>query len=434
MPDIALQPLSGGFAAVMAPPGSKSLSNRAMVLAAMARGRSILRNVLLADDTRVMIDGLQRLGYGVSVDEPAACVTIDSAGAKPTAAGAELFCGNSGTTIRFLAALCSLGKGDFVLDGVARMRQRPIGELVDLLRQMGVRAMYLAEAGFPPVRVHADGLPGGIVQFGAAQSSQFLSAVLMVSPAARHEVTVDLVGPQTSWPYVAMTMRMMDAFGLTPELVRDPDTAEPKQIVVPRGEYQPRDFTIEPDASNATYFMALAAVHPGSKLTIRGLGKHSLQGDIGFADLLKRMGAGVEIGEDFITIIGGDELWGIDADLSTMPDTAQTLAVTALFATDRTTLRGLHTLRVKETDRLAALSNELTKLGAGIEIEGDTLHIDPPKKIQPAHIETYEDHRMAMSFAVAGTKAAGVVIKDAQCVNKTYPGFFSDLAKVMAGD
>jgi 3-phosphoshikimate 1-carboxyvinyltransferase len=418
----------------MAPPGSKSLSNRAMVLAAMARGHSVLRNVLLADDTRVMIEGLQRLGYGVSVDEAAACVSIDSAGAKPAAAGAELFCGNSGTTIRFLAALCSLGKGDFVLDGVARMRQRPIGELLDLLHQMGVRAMYLGGEGFPPVRVHGDGLPGGIVKFGAAQSSQFLSAALMVSPAARHEVTVDLVGPQTSWPYVAMTMRMMDAFGLTPELVRDPDTAEPKQIVVPRGEYQPRDFTIEPDASNATYFMAVAAVHAGSKLTIRGLGKHSLQGDVGFADLLMRMGAGVEIGEDFITIIGGDELWGIDADLSIMPDTAQTLAVTALFATERTTLRGLHTLRVKETDRLAALSNELTKLGAGIEIEGDTLHIDPPTKIQPAHVETYEDHRMAMSFAIAGTKAAGVVIKDAQCVNKTYPGFFSDLAKVMAGE
>jgi 3-phosphoshikimate 1-carboxyvinyltransferase len=342
---------------------------------------------------------------------------------------ADLFCGNSGTTIRFVAALCALGRGRYTLDGIPRMRQRPIGQLVDLLRNLGVRANYLEASNFPPIEILADGLPGGMLKFISGQSSQFLSAVLQAAPYARNEVRVELEGKQTSWPYVAMTMRLMDEFGHTPHLIRDP-MGNPRQIIIPTGKYAATNYAVEPDASNASYFLATAAIHPGASVTIEGLGKSSLQGDIGFADLLHQMGADLLFGGDFITVIGTGKLRGIEADLLGMPDMAQTLAVAAVFAEGSTHLRGLHTLRVKETDRVAALASELAKLGAEVEIEGDDLTITPPKHPRTAAIDTYDDHRMAMSFAVAGTKIDGVVIKDAECVNKTYPGFFKDLEKL----
>ena len=433
MSDWTIQPVTSPFRAEITPPGSKSLTNRALVLAALADGVSTLTNLLFADDTLVMLENLDRLGFRLLIDRVASTVQVHGRAGRIERESAELFCGNSGTTIRFLAALCALGKGDFTLDGVARMRQRPIGELLDLLRNMGARITCLQADGFPPIRVHAHTLAGGIQRFGAAQSSQFLSAVLIVSPYARHEVQIDLEPNQTSWPYVAMTMRLMDEFSITPELIRDPRTDEPKRIIVPQGVYGARELAIEPDASNATYFLALAAIHSGSRVTVRGLGKHSLQGDVQFANVLKRMGANARIESDSIIVDGPDELEGIEVDLSHMPDTAQTLAVTALFANGATTIRGLHTLRLKETDRLAALSAELTKLGAGAEIQGDSLTIHPPASIHSAAIETYDDHRMAMSFALAATKAAGVVIRDRQCVNKTYPNYFDDLQKTLAG-
>ena len=305
------------------------------------------------------------------------------------------------------------------------MRQRPIGDLVVLLKNLGVRIEYAMERGFPPIVVQAKGLPGGIARFGGSQSSQFLSAVLQVAPYARHEVHIDLEGRPTSWPYVAMTMRLMDEFHVTPELVLDPKTQEPRRIVIPHGTpYRAVDYAIEPDASNATYLLAAAAIHPGAKVTVEGLGRRSLQGDVAFADVLHRMGADLLFGPDFITVIGPGRLEGIEADLSAMPDTAQTLAVAAL----------LHTLRVKETDRVAALATELTKLGADVDVEGDDLTIHPPQGgPRPASIDTYDDHRMAMSFALAGTRATGVTIKDAECVNKTYPQYFQDLERVLAG-
>jgi 3-phosphoshikimate 1-carboxyvinyltransferase len=431
MNDMAIEPAARPFTASITPPGSKSITNRALILAALAAGKSVLSNVLFADDTRVMIEALEELGFEIETDKPRKSLTIGGrSGAIPVAA-AKLFCGNSGTTIRFLTALCALGRGEFILDGTERMRERPMGDLSEMLRHLGVRTRCLERPGCPPILVHADELPGGLLRAAAAQSSQFLSAILMVSPYARHEVTVDLIEPQTSWPYVTMTMRMMDVFGVTPELVRDPITQEPKRIIVPRGRYTGRALAIEPDASNAAYFLAAAAIHPGSKVIIRGLGKQSIQGDIGFADVLGRMGAEVAVETDSITITGPDALQGIDIDLSPMPDTAQTLAVAALFAHGRTTIRGLATLRVKETDRLTALKNELTKLGADVAIESDTLRIDAPVKIRAAEIATYDDHRMAMSFALAATKSPGVIIKDSQCVNKTYPNFFDDLRRIL---
>lgn len=427
MESLRLDPFSKPFDRTFAPPGSKSLTNRAMVLAALAEAPCTLAGALFADDTRVMIDGLRKLGFEVHADEIAKTITVKGHGGLIPATAAECFCGNSGTTIRFLTALCTLGRGEYTLDGIPRMRQRPIGPLATMLRNLGARIDHTMADGYPPLRIAADQLPGGIVKYGSETSSQYLSALLQVAPYAHHEVIVDLVGRQTSWPYVAMTMQLMDRFGVTCELVRDEATGEPTQIIVPRDTYVLERYDVEPDASNATYFLGLAALHPGSKITINGLGKKSLQGDVGFADVLHQMGAGLTFGADFITIMGNKGLAGVDVDLSNMPDTAQTLAVVSLFAEGPTTIRGLHTLRVKETDRLAALEAELTKLGADVEIEGDTLHIDPPEKLKVASIDTYDDHRMAMSFALAGTKSAGVTINDPACVNKTYPTYFADL-------
>jgi 3-phosphoshikimate 1-carboxyvinyltransferase len=286
------------------------------------------------------------------------------------------------------------------------------------------------ENGFPPIQIRAHGLPGGLLRHGTTQSSQFLSAILMAAPYAKHETRIDLDSPQTSWPYAAMTMQLMDHFHLTPELIRDPATREPKQIIIPRGRYKATAYTIEPDASNASYFLAAAALHPRSKITIEGLGQQSLQGDVGFADVLHKMGADLVFGKDFLTITGPDHLEGIDIDLNSMPDTAQTLAVTALFANGPTTIRGIGNLRVKETDRLHALATELTKLGAQVQTDDDVLTINPPSRVQPAAIDTYDDHRMAMSFALVGTRIEDITIRNIECVNKTYPTFFQDLAKL----
>ncbi|HTL28479.1 MAG TPA: 3-phosphoshikimate 1-carboxyvinyltransferase [Tepidisphaeraceae bacterium] len=430
MSDLTVQPFAKPFIATLAPPGSKSLTNRALVLAALADGTCELSNVLFADDTRAMLDGLAKLGFGLELDEAKSIVCVQGGGGKIPNRSADLYCKNSGTTIRFLTALCTLGRGNYKLDGNERMRQRPIEALIKMLRHLGARAAYLQTEGYPPLELHADGLPGGVMSYGSEVSSQYLSAILQIAPYARHEVRVDLIGQQTSWPYVAMTMQLMDHFGCTPELIRDPDTHEPKQIIVPREKYRSTTYAIEPDASNATYFLAAAAIRPGAKVTINGLGKRSLQGDVGFADVLHQMGADLVFGKDFITIAGTDRLEGIDVDLLAMPDTAQTLAVVALFAKSPTTLRGLHSLRVKETDRVAALASELQKLGAKVEINGDDLVIHPPTNITPASIATYDDHRMAMSFAIAGTRATGVTIEDIECTNKTYPNFFQDLERL----
>ena len=434
MSDVTLEPVAAPFSAKVTPPGSKSLTNRALVLAALSDGASDLSNVLFADDTLVMLDCLTRLGFRLDVDRASNSVRVHGRAGAIDRDSADLFCGNSGTTLRFLTAVCALGRGRFNLDGIPRMRQRPVAELAALLNNLGVRIDYAMNPGFPPVVVDADGLPGGMARFGGSQSSQYLSAVLQASPYARNEVQIDLDGPQTSWPYVAMTMRLMDEFGVTPELVRDPNTAQPKRIIIPNNSpYRATSYPIEPDASNASYFLGLAALHPGSKVTVEGLGRRSLQGDVGFADVLHRMGADLVFGGDFLTVIGTGDMEGIDIDLAGMPDTAQTLAVVALFARGETTIRGLHTLRVKETDRIAALAAELTKLGAAVIVEQDDLTIVPPEdgNFRPAAIDTYDDHRMAMSFSLAATRIKGVTIRDAECVNKTYPQFFEDLRRIV---
>lgn len=438
-------PLQGPIDATVTVPGSKSLTNRALVLAALSTGRCKLTGVLFADDTRHMLDNLGRLRLKLDIDEPAKTVTVDAPASEDFASNdIELFCGNSGTTIRFLSALlAAVGQARFKLDGVQRMRERPAGPLAMLLNDLAgtnePAVGYAPESeGYPPLHVNGSGISGGSIRYAAGQtlSSQYLSAALMVAPYARQEVRVELDGMQASWPYVQMTMRLMDLFGITPEVELDEREERPEAVIVPRGRYVRSQYHIEPDASAASYFLGLAAIHPGSRITLPGLGTDSLQGDARFAELLRRMHCHVTQTRDETVLVGPERLEGIEADLSLMPDCAQTLAVVALFASGPTTMHGLKTLRVKETDRVAALQTELSKLGADVTIDesaGDvSMTIIPPPRVRRASIATYDDHRMAMSFALASTRRKGVVIEDPGCVSKTYPGFFDDLSQATA--
>lgn len=434
---ITMQPVSASFRASVRVPGSKSITNRALPLAAMANGKSLLTGVLFADDTWAMIRALERLGYVMEVNESARTVSIVGRGKEIPNCCAELFCGNSGTTLRFLAAFCARVPGEFTFDGIPRMRQRPVDELARALCDLGSEVHYKMEKGFPPIIIKGDGLRGGVTEFTNAKSSQYISAILMAAPHAISDVTVRLLGPITSEPYVAMTLRMMEQFGLNAKINDSAGlSGKPaRDIVVPAGQSaRAQEYAIEPDASNASYFLAAAAVCPGSSVTLEGLGKGSLQGDIAFADVLHQMGAGLTFGRDFISVSGNGGLQGIDLDMNAIPDMAQTLAVVALFAKGTTRIRNVANLRVKETDRLAALQTELTKLGAHVETTQDSISITPPGdgKLKAASIATYDDHRMAMSFAIAGLHSPGVTILDPGCTAKTYPEFFTDLAAAVA--
>ncbi|MEE9212603.1 MAG: 3-phosphoshikimate 1-carboxyvinyltransferase [Phycisphaeraceae bacterium] len=426
-----IQPISA-FGATVTPPGSKSLTNRALLLAALADGESIIRNPLIAEDTQLMLDALCALGFDVQHDAAANTVRVRGLGGQLPAKSADLNLGNAGTTYRFLTAACCLGApgNAYTLDGNKRMRQRPIRQLVEPLRELGAQIEYLNDEGFPPLRVVGCQLSGKELNMPPTLSSQYISALLHVAPYCRDDLTIHFDGPVTSRPYVQMTLGLMSVFGVDAEV--DPALT---RIHIEPGRYTAADYTVEPDASNASYFLAAAAIIPESRCTIDGLGKGSLQGDVGFADVLHQMGADIVYGREFITVKAppkGQRLRGIDVDLNQMPDMAQTLAAAALFADGPTTIRNVGNLRVKETDRLAALQNELNKLGAVVTIDGDDLTIEPPPggKIKPAAIDTYDDHRMAMSFAVVGLAAPGVVINDPGCVAKTFPRFFEYLGRL----
>ena len=440
---VTIQPMTF-FRATVRPPGSKSLTNRALLLAALAEGESVLRQSLIADDTRQMLGALQALGFDVVNDVEAEEIRVVGCGGRvPTRVGdtVSLHLGNAGTAYRFLTAACCLPSATddgeptrHVLDGIARMRERPIGQLVDALRRIGGQIDYVDKEGFPPIRVAGVGLRGGELEMPPTLSSQYISALLQVGPYCDEGLTVCFDGPVTSRPYVEMTLNLMSRFGVEANV----DPAFTRVRIEP-GRYRGTDYAVEPDASNASYFLAAAAITPGSQCTIQGLGKKSLQGDVCFADVLHQMGAGLLFGDDFITMMAppdGQHLRGIDIDLNRMPDMAQTLAVVALFAQGDTTIRNVGNLRVKETDRIAALQAELVKFGAGVTVDGDDLTITPSSGIAGdmgtmtprGAIDTYNDHRMAMSFAVAGLRIPGVVINDPGCVDKTFPAFFGYLS------
>ena len=424
---ITITPIKRPLQATIRPPGSKSITNRALVCAALADGTSVLRGALDSDDTRVMIDSLRRLGIPVDVTEPASTLRVHGQGGKIPSSEAELFIGNSGTTIRFLSAMVSLGHGTYQLDGVSRMRERPIGDLVEALRALGVEATCESPAGCPPVIIRSQGIPSGQATVRGNISSQYLSGLLMAMPLASGAVEIAVDGELVSQPYVRMTLEVMHRFGV------DLSVGDQLQSFhAPGGQvYRPGEHDIEPDASAASYFWAAAAIAGGS-VTVEGLSTDSLQGDVAVVRLLERMGCTVKQDSNGITLTGG-KLRGISADMNAVSDMVQTIAAVALFAEGPTEITGVAHNRHKETDRIGALAAELRKLGAKVEELDDGLRITPGN-LRGAEIETYDDHRMAMSLSLVGLKQAGVEILDPGCTAKTYPHFFEDMQWVTGGN
>jgi 3-phosphoshikimate 1-carboxyvinyltransferase len=419
METLEIHPVARPLDAMIRPPGSKSLTNRALIVAALAQGASELRGALDSEDTRVMIDALRLLGIAIEVDSARGLIQIDGCAGRLPATSAELFAANSGTTIRFLTALVALGHGAFRLDGAPRMRERPIQDLLDALAQLGGDARSETGNGCPPVLVRAAGLRGGRAKLKGDISSQFLSGILMAAPYAATPVELDIDGPLVSRPYIRMTLAVMQSFGVA---IAEDDLT---RFLVTPGMYQGRVFEIEPDASAASYFFAAAAI-AGGRVTVLGLAQDSLQGDVGFCDCLARMGCEVEHSTDRITVVRGS-LHGIDVDMNAISDTVQSLAAVALFADGPTTIRNVAHIRHKETDRIGNLATELRKLGAEVGESPDGLRI-VPQPLHGAEIATYRDHRMAMSLALIGLRIPQVVIQDPRCTEKTYPEFFRDLA------
>lgn len=416
-------PVTGPLQATIRPPGSKSITNRALVCAALAQGESVLTGTLVSDDTHAMLDCLAKLGVEVRVSDGGTTLLVRGQGGTIPVARADMFVGNSGTTIRFVAAMAALGNGVYRLDGVARMRERPIGDLVDALNQLGSDVHCELNPGFPPLVVNARHLAGGMATVAGDASSQFLSGLLMAIPCAAGSVELAVDGPLVSQPYVKMTLAVQQAFGVEVEAGEDL-----RWFRTPGGAtYTAQDYDIEPDASAASYFWAAAAI-AGGEVTVEGLTSQSLQGDVRFVRVLEAMGCRVTESESAITVTGG-KLRGIDVDMNDISDTVQTLAAVALFAEGPTRVTGVAHNRLKETDRIAALACELRKLGATVEEFDDGLRI-VPCPLHAARLATYDDHRMAMSLSLVGLRVEGVEIENPGCTAKTYPGFFDDLQKV----
>ena len=416
---LEIHPLSRPPDAAVAVPGSKSITNRALLLAALADGVSTLDGVLVSDDTRYMADALRQLGVRIEADASGTSLQVVGQDGHWPVAMADVYVGNAGTAMRFLVAALCLGSGRYYIDGSPRMRERPIDELAQALGQLGAHVSVSPHLGDPLVAIEG-GLPGGHVELNAERSSQFLSAILQVAPYAQHDVTVMLAGTLISRPYVDMTIGVMAAFGV--DVGRDGY----REFHVSSGQcYRPRRYAIEPDASSAHYFLAAAAL-TGGHVRVTGLGSASLQGDIRFADLLAEMGAQVHWEADAIEITGPEQLKGIDADLNAISDTAPTLAVLAPFAETPVRLRNIEHLHWKESDRLHAVATELSRLGVEVSELPDGLEIRP-SRVTPAAVHTYDDHRIAMSFALIGLKVAGLRILNPACVTKTFPDYFEHL-------
>jgi 3-phosphoshikimate 1-carboxyvinyltransferase len=421
MDQIEIKPLLGALAAKVQVPGSKSITNRALLMTALARGRSVIESALVSDDTRYMITALQHLGYTVSLDEQNSQIVMEGHGGTIPARSADLFVGGSGTAMRFLAGFLTLGSGRYRLDGNARMRQRPIGDLIDALRRLGLVTQCEADNGCPPVVIQAgDGFEGGETVVDARLSSQFVSALLIPSPLWKKGLRLRFTG-FAGIPFINMTIKLMERAGIQGISIDD------NFISVPGGQtYQPGCFVVEADASSASYFAA-AALMCGGRVELKNLSRDSVQGDIKFLSVLKRMGASVNWRRRSVVVEGAGQFSGLDIDMHAMPDMVPTLAVLAPFAKSPTRIRNVQFIRHHESDRIRALAVELGRLGIDVVEHEDGLEIKPGEPA-PASIETYDDHRIAMSFAVMGLRVAGIKIKDPGCVSKTYPHFFVDLA------
>ena len=406
-------------------PGSKSLSNRALLLAALAQGTTRITNLLESDDTRHMLNALKQLGvtYTLSEDKTECTVTGNS-GAIHGAKLQELFLGNAGTAMRPLCAALCLGTGSYLLTGEPRMKERPIGHLVDALREAGAKISYQENEGYPPLLIEAAGLTGGDVKIDGAISSQFLTALLLAAPLAKEDMTISIIGELVSKPYIDITLHIMKEFGIEVEN----DNYQTFKVKGRQTYKAVETFMVEGDASSASYFLAAAAIKGGT-VKVTGIGKKSIQGDIQFVDVLEKMGAVVEWGDDYVAVRRG-ELHPIDMDVNHIPDAAMTIATTALFAEGTTTLRNIYNWRVKETDRLFAMATELRKVGAEVEEGEDYLKITPPKKLKHAAIDTYDDHRMAMCFSLLALDPVSVTINEPECTAKTFPTYFEVLESI----
>ena len=435
-------PVSRLTATEAQPPGSKSITNRALLIAALATGESTLVGALDAEDTRVMLAALDSLGISATLDPATRVATVVGGRGSFPNRTADLYVGNSGTTTRFLAAALAFAKaGEYRIDGKPRMRERPIGDLLKTLHSLGADVASENGNDCPPLRIRGCNL-GAAPDFpnratiAADVSSQFLSGLLMAAPLAGKAFEIAVEGTLASRPYVEMTLATMRAFGVAARA----DSEFRVFGGFTEGAYLGREYQIEPDASAASYFFALPAILGGS-MTIRGLSRHALQGDVEFAAILEKMGCVARWRDDSITVERPRTadgvlapLHGIDVDMNACSDLVQTLSVVALFADSPTTIRNVANIRVKETDRLAAVVNELRKLGATVQENADGLVVVPPPRLHGATIATYDDHRMAMSFALAGLRTPGVVIENPSCVAKTYPEFFEDIARATTPD
>ena len=417
-------PISHSLNATVRVPGSKSLTNRALLISSLTNGKIRITNALFSDDSCYFAKALQILGFDVDLDEHNREMTVTGLSGKIPSTKAELFIGNAGTAARFLSAFLTLGNGEYTLDGDARMRERPIGDLVDALAQLG--AKLEATNNCPPVKISASGLPGGKTTIAGNISSQFLSALLMVVPYAQAPVEITLYTELNSKPYVDMTIDIMQDFGVTI------DRAGYQSFSIPVATYQLpatdlqsliSTYPIESDASAASYFFAAPAISGGT-VRVENISRKSKQGDIGFLDVLQQMGCEVKEEENFIEVTGAQNLQGVDIDMCDIPDTAQTLATIAPFASSPTRIRGIASARLKETDRIHATCTELARLGVSVEEHDDGMTIYPCENFNPATIQTYNDHRMAMAFSLIGLRVTGVIIENPSCVSKTFPDFF----------
>jgi 3-phosphoshikimate 1-carboxyvinyltransferase len=420
---VEIEPVQRPIDAVVTLPGSKSYSNRALLVAALAHGRSEITDALHSDDTRYMERALDRLGVRVQGDEASHAFVVDGVDGRFPAAEATLEIGNAGTAARFLTAAVALGHGTYVVDGSPAMRKRPIAPLLDGLRALGVDAESREGTGCPPVVVRATGIAGGRARLRGDISSQYFSALLMAAPYARADVEIEVDGALVSAPYVTMTLSTMEAFGVRAE--RDGD----RWFRVRAGQrYQGRRYAVEPDASGASYFFAAAAV-TGGRVVVPRLGAGSAQGDLGLLDVLARMGCDVRVAADAVTVRGPTRLRAVEADFTRMGDVATTLMAIAPFADGPVTVRGIAQTHYEESDRPVAAATELRRMGLRVENDWDSVTIHPGAP-QPCEVQTYDDHRMAMSFAVTGLRAPGIRIANPGCVSKTFPEFFDVLRRL----
>ena len=403
-------------------PGSKSYTNRALITALLANGESVIKNALLSEDTRVMISCLGELGIPVNTITEENRLIIKGCEGRIPVDGAKLFAQNAGTVVRFMTAALTLGNGKYEIDGIDRMRQRPIQQLIDALNQLGADVVSKEGTGCPPVLINASGLRGGPVEIPGNISSQYISAILLTAPYANDDVRIIVVDDLASKNYVDMTIDVMNRFGVAVE--RD----SYKEFIVRAGqEYKGCEYMVDPDASGASYFFAAAAI-TGGKVRVEGLGDGSLQGDARFVDILSKMGCRATKSKDWLEVEGG-KLRGIDVDMNDTPDVVQTLASVAAFAEGKTRIRNVRNLRYKETDRITAIVNELKKVGVEATEFEDGIEIIPSPP-HSADISTYNDHRMAMSFSLLGLRTKGIRIKNPECVEKTFPDFFERLEKL----